>query len=97
MRNVSDTSILTYHSFIKGAHEDSQDATILEAIAKIQPCSGRMVWKYLGGKIENSSVARSLNNLKRDLKIECVTRAHCKVTGKYVQFYRVITNQLQMF
>lgn len=96
MRNTAITSIINYHNHIKGSHEDGQDKTILEAIKKIQPCSGRMIERYLNYKIENSSIARSLNNLKKENKIESTSKEYCKVTGKLVQFYRILDPQLTL-
>lgn len=96
---TAETSIANYHLKIKGSHEDFQDEVILEAVRKFQPCTGRMIWKYLNDKIENSSVARSLNNLKKKTKIISPFKDNCPVTGNKVQWYSIIeeNGQINMF
>lgn len=92
------TSIENYHSKIKGEFEDNEDEIILDAVSKLKCCTGRMIWKYLNGKIENSSVARSLNNLKKKNKIVSPFKDKCQITMIKAQYYTLIEDgQTLMF
>lgn len=96
MKQVADTSIHNYHLNIKGEHENAQDEIVFEAVKKISPCTGRMIFRYLNGKIENSSVARSLNNLKKKhKKIICSFKDNCQITGVKAQYYTIIEDNRQ--
>jgi len=94
---TSDTSINCYHDHISGWRENSENKIIYEAIKRIQPCTCRMLSRETG--IENSDVARSLNNLWDKLKpppIQKSHRGHCPITGVEVQFYHINGAQLKM-
>ncbi len=99
MKNLtSSTSIENYHFKIKGEFEENQDEIILDAVKKFQPCTGRIIWEALNKKIENSSIARSLNNLKKKSKITSPYSDKCPITGVKVQWYVTIDNsQLKAF
>ena len=91
------TSINCYKNHVKGWKESSENAIIYEALQRIQPASGRMLSKETG--IENSDVARSLNNLWYKLKpapIQKSHKGHCPITGIEVQFYHINGAQLTM-
>ena len=90
MHNTASTSIENYHFKIKGEHEDKENEIILDAVKKLQPCTGRMIWKYLNGIIENSSVARSLNNLKKKEVIVSPFKDKCQITDIKAQYYTLI-------
>jgi len=93
---VSVTSRNCYHDFIKGQKETSEDNRILQALLKIQPATGRMLARETG--IENSSAARSLNNLwSKAKRIFISHKAPCPITGVWVKWYRANNGQLQMF
>jgi hypothetical protein len=81
------TSKENYHSHIKGKKENTENEIVLNAIRKLQPCTGRMISQYT--EIENSSVARSLNNLKKANEIEVYYSAKCRVTKKKAQYYKL--------
>ena len=94
---MSDTSVNCYFDHVKGFKENGEDKIIYEALQRIQPATGRMLSKETG--IENSDVARSLNNLWDRLKpppIQKSHRGHCPVTGVEVQFYFINQGQISM-
>jgi predicted ArsR family transcriptional regulator len=88
---VADTSIEVYHSEIKGAHEETENKKVLAAISEMEPCTGRQISEKTG--IENSAVARSLNNLKNRKRIEVYFSANCKITGRRAQHYKIKRDQ----
>ena len=93
--NTAETSINCYHDVIKGQRENSEDNRILQALLKIQPATGRMLARETG--IENSNVARSLNNLwKKRKRIYESHRGSCPITGVRVKFYRANNGQLNL-
>jgi predicted ArsR family transcriptional regulator len=83
--NVADTSIEVYRSEIRGHKENCENHLVLKHIEKHFPCTGRQISQGTG--IENSAVARSLNNLKKSEKIEAMFVAKCKITGRQAQHY----------
>ena len=94
---VAETSRNCYKNHVKGFKENSENKIIYEALQRIQPATGRMLSKETG--IENSDVARSLNNLWDRLKpppIQKSHRGHCPVTGIEVQFYYISKAQLSL-
>ena len=91
------TSINCYKNHIKGWRENSENAIIYEALQRIQPATGRMLSKETG--IENSDVARSLNNLWSKLVPPPIQISHtgkCKITGIVVKYYHINGAQLKM-
>ena len=94
---VSSTSIETYYSHIKGVKEDTENERVLQAIRKLKVATGRMIGNLLEHKIENSAIARCLNNLKKENKVIVWYKSQCPVTGKPAQFYKVTENQLTIF
>ncbi len=97
--HAASTSIDNYHSRIKGEHENSQDIIIFDAVKVLKCCTGRMIGRHINGSIENSSVVRSLNNLKKQNKITSPYKNNCPITGITVQWYTAIQEQgqIQMF
>ena len=94
---MSDTSVNCYFDHVKGFKENGEDKIIYEALQRIQPATDRMLSKETG--IENSDVARSLNNLWYKLKpapIQKSHKGHCPITGIEVQFYHINSGQLSM-
>lgn len=100
MRKVAATSTITYHEIIKGDKENTENVKVLRAISQIQPCTGRMIYHHLNKSIENSAIARCLNNLKK-LKLVQVLDGDrkCKVSGRPAQHYQVfkVEKQLSIF
>lgn len=94
--SAAKTSIVQYHSKIKGTHENSQNEIMLKAISEIQPCTARQVFNHIHCSIELSSVVRSINNLKKQNRIEVAKIAPCPISGTKCQFYKVLTGQLKM-
>lgn len=91
------TSINCYKNHVKGWKESSENSIIYKALKRIQPASGRMLSKETG--IENSDVARSLNNLWYKLKpapIQISHKGKCPVSGVRVKFYHINSGQLSM-
>ena len=91
------TSINCYKNHVKGFKENGEDQRIYETIKRIQPCTCRQLSRETG--IENSDVARSLNNLWDRLKpppIQKSHKGHCPVTGIEVQFYHISKAQLSL-
>lgn len=86
-RAVASTSRAAYHTYIKGKKETSENDKVLKALERLQPCTGRQISKRTG--LENSAVARSLNNLKKLHKIYVSIKAKCKITGVKAQHYRI--------
>jgi len=92
MHNTASTSIENYHFKIKGEHEDKENERVLDAVKRLQPCTGRVIWQSLNKEIENSSIARCLNNLKKGNKIISPYSDKCPVTGVKVQWYVTVDN-----
>ncbi len=95
---MSNTSVNCYFDHVKGFKENGEDQRVYEAIKRIQPCTGRMIQKETG--IENSDVARSLNNLWSKLKpapIQIAFKDHCPITGVKVKFYCIDGAQTNLF
>ena len=91
------TSINCYKNHIKGWRENSENAIIYEALQRIQPATGRMLSKETG--IENSDVARSLNNLWSKLVPPPIHISHtgkCPVSGITVKFYHIANGQISL-
>jgi predicted ArsR family transcriptional regulator len=88
---VASTSKIVYITEIKGQKEDTENMKVLHAIAVLEPCTGRQV-SHLKD-LENSAVARSLNNLKKEGLIEVYFKAKCRLTGRPAQHYRLKKNQ----
>lgn len=94
IHKTAQTSINCYRDHVKGFKENGEDEKIYEALKRIQPASCRMLSKDTG--IENSDVARSLNNLWHGLKpppIQISHRGKCPISGITVKFYFI--NQAQ--
>jgi DNA-binding MarR family transcriptional regulator len=84
--SVSDTSAAVYHGEIKGAKEGRENARVLACIKRLGKATGRMISRETG--IENSAVARSLNNLwSKDRTITVFKKDACPVTGRKVKWY----------
>lgn len=103
---VSDTSINNYYNYpIKGEKENSELKRVTDCIkSKNTALSGRQISQFTG--IENSAVARTLNNLKKSqesgLNQEIqVLKDKCLITGITVQHYKHIKinkdNQITLF
>ena len=91
------TSINCYKNHVKGFKENGEDKIIYEALQRIQPASGRMLSKETG--IENSDVARSLNNLWAKLVPPPIHISHtgkCPVSGITVKFYHIANGQISL-
>src|SRR3990167_7680618 len=94
---TAQTSVNCYHDRIKGQRENSENNRILQALLKIQPATCRMLSRATG--IENSSAARSLNNLWSKGEYKRIRLSHigkCPITGARVKWYRANNGQLKL-
>jgi predicted ArsR family transcriptional regulator len=86
--NVSSTSLESYHNEIKGKKDKTENKKVLACLLKNGvSLTGRQISHET--EIENSNVARCLNDLKKEGKVEVTIYAKCKLTGRKAQHYRV--------
>lgn len=94
--SAAKTSIANYHGKIKGKHEESQNEILFKGIKEIQPCTARQVFNHIHCSIELSSCVRSINNLKKQNRIEVAKIAPCPISTTRCQFYKVLTGQMKL-
>ncbi len=86
--SIAETSKSVYFSKIKGKLEVSQERVVLDCLRRFQnSMSAREISTATG--IELSSVARTLNNIKKAPEVLEVFKAKCRVTDVRVQHYRL--------
>lgn len=87
--NVAVTSIETYHAEIKGKKDIPQNQQVLNCLQRHgRSMTCREISKYT--KIENSDVARCLNDLKKEGKVEVTIYAKCRLTDHKAQHYIIV-------
>lgn len=86
VHRTSENSIQSFIEIIASGQVAKEKILVLNAIARNQPCTSRMLSKITG--IERSSITRSLNTLinVNDF-IKQAYSAKCIITGKTVSYY----------
>jgi predicted HTH transcriptional regulator len=87
--NTASTSRVSFKALNASGQRQIEKQKVLDALAKHQPATSRMLSKLLN--IERTNITRTLYDLlNEDKKVKVAFEATCKTTGKSVNHYCII-------